>query len=260
MTQPALAASSASLLIASCIAGGTSNGASLCFTMVMNRMGISPLFDQLVSTGDLLAQLAVMLDGWAFAEIVQLEHRPDLDLAVPVVRIGAAFDPFDRVGERAALQDPIAGHQLLGLRERAVDHGALVTGFAELAAVKSYPRALGTRLESVAVQHHASLDHLLVELRHGSERLLGWHHAGFGVLGRLNENHEPHSSSPSSHVSFQPEPLGHDKRSELLGSIVTTNEASRYRHGRKNFFGRTAEAKNGSPGGASGKCRLAQSS
>src|SRR5262245_46593923 len=207
MTQPALAAWSASLLIASYIADGTSNGASLCFTMVMNRMGISPLFDQLVSTGDLLAQPAVMLDGRAFAEIVQLEHRPDLDLAIPVVRIGAAFDPFDRLGERAALQDPIAGHELLGLREWAVDYGALVTGFPELAAVKAHARALGARLESVAIQHHASLDHLLVELRHSSERLLGWQHAGFGVLSRLNENHEPHSSSPSSHVSFEPEAL-----------------------------------------------------
>src|SRR5262245_53084445 len=148
-----------------------------------------------------------MLNGWAFAEIVQLEHRPDLDLAVPVVRIGAAFDPFDRLGERAALQDPIAGHQLLGLREWAVDHGALVTGFAELAAVKAHACTLGAGLESVAVQHHASLDHVLVELRHGSERLLGWHHAGFGALGRLNENYKPHSSSPSSHVSFEPEAL-----------------------------------------------------
>src|SRR5262245_11692720 len=197
MTQPALAAWSASLLIASYIAGGTSNGASLCFTIVMNRMGISPLFDQLVSAGDLLAQPTVMLDGRAFAEIVQLEHRPDLDLAVPVVRIGAAFNPFDRLGERAALQDPVAGHQLLGLRERAVDHGALVTGFAELTAVKAHARPLGARLESVAVQHHPSLDHLLVELRHGRERLLRRHHAGFGALGRLNENHELHSSSPS---------------------------------------------------------------
>src|SRR5262245_40073972 len=96
MTQPAFVASSSSLLIASYIADGTSNGASLCFTMVINRMGISPLFDQLVSTGDLLAQPAVMLDGWALAEIVQLEHRPDLYLTVPLVRIGAAFDPFDR--------------------------------------------------------------------------------------------------------------------------------------------------------------------
>src|SRR5262245_53225832 len=40
---------------------------------------------------------------------------------------------------------------------------------------------------------------------------------------------------------------GHGKRPELLGSIVTTNEAARYRHGRKNFRKKPQKANNGSP-------------
>src|SRR5215831_19767250 len=75
---------------------------------------------------DLLPQSAVMIDRRALAEVYQLEHLADLDLAVLFVGIGAAPDPFDRLCERFALQDPVAGDQLLGLRERPVNHRALV--------------------------------------------------------------------------------------------------------------------------------------
>jgi hypothetical protein len=45
---------------------------------------------------DLLAQPAVMLHGLAGAEVLQLEDLADLDLALSLMRIWAALDPFDR--------------------------------------------------------------------------------------------------------------------------------------------------------------------
>src|SRR5215467_14387867 len=46
---------------------------------------------------DLLAQLAMLLDSLALAEVLKLEHLADLDLALPLVRVGAAFDQLDRL-------------------------------------------------------------------------------------------------------------------------------------------------------------------
>ena len=60
------------------------------------------------------------------AEVLGLEHLADLDLRVLQHRVGAALDPLDRLVLRAHLPQPEAGDQLLGLGERAVDHGALV--------------------------------------------------------------------------------------------------------------------------------------
>jgi hypothetical protein len=53
---------------------------------------------------------------------------PDLDLADVVMRVGTAPDPFDGLGKRLALQDPVTGDELLRLSEGAVDYGTLVTG------------------------------------------------------------------------------------------------------------------------------------
>src|SRR5262249_57453007 len=74
---------------------------------------------------DLLAQPAVMLHRLARAEVLQLEELADLDFAILSMGIGAALDPFDRFRQRLALQCPVAGHELLGLREWAIDDGAL---------------------------------------------------------------------------------------------------------------------------------------
>ena len=85
----------------------------------------------------------MVLDGVALAEVLQLEQLADLDLALLVVWIGAALDPRDAFRERLALQDPVAGNQFLGLRERTVDDGALGIGVAELAGGETDARALG---------------------------------------------------------------------------------------------------------------------
>src|SRR5262245_30195451 len=138
---------------------------------------------------DLFGQAAVVLDRFAHAEVLQLEHWPDLDIANIVMGIGAAPDPFDGLRKRLALQDPVTGDELLGLCEGAVDHGALVAGEPDA-------RAFGAWLKPVAIEHHAGLHHLLVELRHGGEDLLRGHLAGLGVLGGLDHHHESHRRSP----------------------------------------------------------------
>src|SRR5262249_9100389 len=96
--------------------------------------------------GELFADLAVMLDRIARREILELEELADLDLAVALVRIGAALDPLDRLLQRLDLEDPVAGDQLLGLGERPVDDGALGAG-------EAYARALGARLQPGAFEH-----------------------------------------------------------------------------------------------------------
>src|SRR5262245_8332514 len=92
---------------------------------------------------DLRAELPVVVDGRALAEVLQLEQLADLDLAVAVVRLGAALDPLDRLGLVAHLDDPVAGDQLLGLREWAVDHGSRARSLAHLAAGEADACTLG---------------------------------------------------------------------------------------------------------------------
>ena len=72
------------------------------------------------------------------------------------IRVRAAAHPLDHFGLRPALQDPEAGNQLLGFGERTVHHRAVL-------AVESDARALRAGLQTVAGQHHACLDELLVE-------------------------------------------------------------------------------------------------
>src|SRR5262245_52566413 len=84
-------------------------------------------------------QAAVMLDRFAHAKVLQLEHLPDLDLADLVVGIGAAPDPFDGFSKGLALQYPVTGDEFVGLGEGAVDHGAFVAGEPD-------PRARGAWL------------------------------------------------------------------------------------------------------------------
>src|SRR3954451_13517874 len=64
--------------------------------------------------------------GQRVAEVAGPQDRPDLDLPL-LVRQGAraALDPLDDVVLGVDLEDRPAGHLLLGLRERPVDHGAV---------------------------------------------------------------------------------------------------------------------------------------
>src|ERR1700722_20783965 len=80
------------------------------------------------------------------AEITRFEQLANLDLEILMSGIGAALDPFDRFFLGFHLPDPEAGDQLLGLGERAIDHGLLASG--ELDA-----RALRTRKEALAGKH-----------------------------------------------------------------------------------------------------------
>src|SRR6266508_4890231 len=54
------------------------------------------------------------------AEVVGLEHRPDLDLGAAVE--GRALQPLHGLLHVLHLPQPEAGDQLLGLGERPVDH------------------------------------------------------------------------------------------------------------------------------------------
>src|SRR5262245_13843946 len=65
------------------------------------------------TSSHLLAQLAMLLDRLALAEVLKLEHLADLDLARLLVRVGAAFDPLDRLLLGFDPEDPVAGDQLV---------------------------------------------------------------------------------------------------------------------------------------------------
>src|SRR6185369_508963 len=81
----------------------------------------------------LLAQLRREL----LAEVLRLEDLANFDLARFVVWVGAALDPLHRLLEGAHLHQPVAGDQLLGLGEGAVDHGPLaVTAEADPGALR----------------------------------------------------------------------------------------------------------------------------
>src|SRR6266487_5406277 len=123
------------------------------------------------------------------AEVLRLEHLANLDLDLLTVGVGTieggALEPLDRLFLRLHLPQPEAGHQLLGLCERSVDHGALTPGEADA-------RALGAILEPLGGEQHAGLRQLLVELPHLGEDLLVRQDALLRVLVRLDQHHESH--------------------------------------------------------------------
>src|SRR3954471_3995474 len=136
----------------------------------------------------LLAQarlLLAQLGGELLAEVLGLEDLADLDLRLGLHRVGAALDPLDRLFERLDLDDPEARDELLRLGERAVDDAALV-------GAEAHARALRARVQALARQHHAGLDQLLVVGAHRGEQLLARQHAGLGLVGRLDHDHEAH--------------------------------------------------------------------
>src|SRR5713226_3453026 len=93
------------------------------------------------------------------------------DLEDPAI-VGCPLEPLESLVDRAHLPQPIPGHELLGLRERPVDDGALL-------AVEPNALALRARVEAASLEHHPRLDQLFVELlvlrhsfrRWGSRRL-----------------------------------------------------------------------------------------
>src|SRR5688572_19806291 len=74
---------------------------------------------------ELLAELSVAIHRLARGEVLQLEHLPELDLAI-VERHPAS--PLERFVARLHLDHPVAGDELLGLGERTVDHRRLAAG------------------------------------------------------------------------------------------------------------------------------------
>src|SRR6266536_2841478 len=142
----------------------------------------------------LFAECLVMLHRGAFAEIFHLEELANLNLAVYFVRVRATLHPFDRLGNRFHLDNPVAGDQLLRFGKRPVDHSPLVAG-------KSDARGLRARLQPRGIEQDASLDHVLVEFRHRAEQFLRRHFTGFGILTRLHDHHETHRIIPLACVA-----------------------------------------------------------
>src|SRR6266496_510790 len=82
------------------------------------------------------------------------EDLTDLECSTVV---GRPLEPLQGLVDRAHLPQPIPGHELLGLRERSVEHGALL-------AVELDALSLRARVEAACLEHHARLDQLFVEL------------------------------------------------------------------------------------------------
>src|SRR5207253_8142926 len=82
-------------------------------------------------------------------------------------------------------QEPEAGHKLLRLRERPVDHDPL-------AAAETDASTFRARLQALAGEHHPRLHQLFVELPHGVEDLLVRKNPRLRVLVGLHDHHETH--------------------------------------------------------------------
>src|SRR6478609_2439246 len=107
------------------------------------------------------------------------------------MRIRHTTRPLDRFVHRFHLPDPEACHELLGLRERAVDERA--TG-----ALEQHSLALGARVQPFSREHDPGLDQLLVEITHFTEELLAGHYPRFGILAGLDQNNHFHRRRPFS--------------------------------------------------------------
>src|SRR5690606_16375939 len=89
-------------------------------------------------------------------KILELEERPDLDLALTEWRL---LEPGHRFFLRLGLNDPEPGNQLLGFREGTVDH-------LELPVRVAHARSLGARLQPLAREHHPMFQELVVVRAH----------------------------------------------------------------------------------------------
>src|SRR2546428_1135907 len=113
-----------------------------------------------------------------------LELDDFADLEGPSV-IGCPLEPLEGLVHRAHLPEPVPRHQLLGLRERAVDDGALL-------AVEPNALALRARVQAAGFKHHPRLDQIFVELlvlRHSFRR---WGSCRFALLAFLGHYQYTH--------------------------------------------------------------------
>src|SRR5581483_8885659 len=147
----------------------------------------------------LLLHFMEALHRLALAEVLELEVRPHLDLALHAVEgRREALAPRKRLLARAYVDDGVAGDELLRLGEGAVHDAA-----AAVLAVPDAP-ALRGRLQARGVHQDAGLHQLLVVLAHlGEERLRG-HHARLGIARRLYQDHEFHAFLLSERKGLHP--------------------------------------------------------
>src|SRR5947207_11869553 len=108
------------------------------------------------------------------------------DLESPAV-IWCPLEPLQGLVDRAHLPQPVTGHELLGLRERPVDDGALL-------AVKTDALALRARIEAAGLEHHPCLDQLVVELLVLRHRLRCWGSRRRALLAFLGHDQHTHLS------------------------------------------------------------------
>src|SRR5438046_9491860 len=157
----------------------------VAFTMIMNRMVLSPL----LCPGARLPAHALLalpcLGRQGGTEVRRLEDLPNLDLEAVVE--GRALEPRDRLVLGLHLPDPEASDELLRLGEGSVGHDAF-------APRKFDPRALRAGLESLRREQHAGFLELHVELAHLGEDLLVGQDSRFGVLVGFDQYHESHCS------------------------------------------------------------------
>src|SRR3954462_597918 len=126
--------------------------------------------------------LLTQLGRERLAEVLGLDELTQLDLAVAE---GGSLQPLDRLLPGLHLPDPVPGADLLRLAERSVGDGRLLDAVTHACCVRR-------RAQPIAVEHHARLHELLVELAHLPELLLARHRAGLVLLAALHEDHEPH--------------------------------------------------------------------
>src|SRR6516164_4680704 len=96
-------------------AGATRSGGLFHLRLLLGYLGAQALFP--------LPQLGSKLG----TEVLCFEDLANLNLRFPFLRTGAALDPFDRFFHGPHLPQPETGDQLLGLGERPVDHGPVLS-------------------------------------------------------------------------------------------------------------------------------------
>src|SRR6185295_12544232 len=133
------------------------------------------------------AYFAKAVESVARLEVFQLEQLAHFYLCILAFpyRVWKAPGPFQRLGARFHLDERVTGDQLLALCERSVAHRAFLAGIADAPT-------LGARLQSRAIEQHASLCQLLVVGRHRGHHLLVGKHTCLAVLASLDDDHESH--------------------------------------------------------------------
>src|SRR5690606_3546486 len=113
------------------------------------RAGSVPGADAVTLAELLLAELG----RHRIAEILHLEHLPDLDHRLLAGRVWNPLDPLDRLFLRLHVHQPEASDQLLGLGEGSIDDRALVPREVDACPLRA-------RVESFTGQEDAGLDQL----------------------------------------------------------------------------------------------------